>query len=223
MVVLSHKNIKFAQKTAATVLALITFILCGGMTGSAFARPLKLVVLGDSLAAGYRLPRGEGFAGQLQWRLRKDGHNVKVINGSVSGDTTAAGLARLDWSVPKGTKAVIVELGANDALRGVSPAQTRKNLAAILSRLKKRRIHVLLAGMEAPRNMGALYVKQFGQLYGELAHQYKVSLYPFFLKGVALNRPLLQKDGLHPTSQGVTVLVRNIYPYVERLVEKTGY
>jgi len=217
MFVLSHK----VKQSVKMVLVLTTICLGLSMT-PAFARPLKLVVLGDSLSAGYRLPRGEGFPGQLQWRLRKDGVNVEVVNAGVSGDTTAAGLARLAWSVPKGTKAVIVELGANDALRGVAPKQTRKNLEKIIKQLQARKIAILLAGMEAPRNMGAQYVKNFGRIYSELAKKYKVALYPFFLKDVAMQRTLLQKDGLHPTSQGVRVIVRNIYPHVERLLEKAS-
>ncbi len=215
MFVLSHGR----GQSAKTVLVL-TIILLGLALKPAFARSQKLVVLGDSLSAGYRLPRGDGFPEQLQWRLRKDGYDVKVINAGVSGDTTAAGLARLAWSVPKGTKAVIVELGANDALRGVDPAQTRKNLEKIIKRLKARKIRVLLAGMEAPRNMGALYVKEFGKIYGDLARKYRVALYPFFLKEVAMQRRLLQKDGLHPTREGVAVIVRNIFPHVERLIQK---
>ena len=215
MFVLSHN----LTQSTKLVLAITVFYLSLGAP-AAFARPFKLVVLGDSLSAGYKLARGDAFPGQLQWRLNKDGHDVKVINAGVSGDTTAAGLARLAWSVPKGTDGVIVELGANDALRGVAPKQTRKNLDAILKRLKKRRIKVLLAGMEAPRNLGALYVKEFGRIYRDLAAKYKVALYPFFLKDVMMQRSLLQKDGLHPTTKGVSVIVRNIYPQVERLIEK---
>ncbi len=217
MFVLSHK-IKQSAKTAL----LLTIILFTIGLQPAFARPLKLVVLGDSLAAGYKLPRGDSFPGQLQWRLRKDGLDVEVINAGVSGDTTAAGLARLAWSVPQGTNAVIIELGANDALRGVAPKQTRKNLEKIIKQLQARKIVILLAGMQAPRNMGAHYVKNFGRIYGDLAKKYKVALYPFFLKDVAMQRSLLQKDGLHPTSKGVRVIVKNIYPHVERLLEKAG-
>jgi len=215
MFVLSHGR----GQNAKTVLVL-TIILLGFGLQPTLAVPLKLVVLGDSLSAGYRLPRGDGFPEQLQWRLHKDGYEVEVINAGVSGDTTAAGLARLAWSVPKGSKAVIVELGANDALRGVDPAQTHKNLEKIIKWLKARKIRVLLAGMEAPRNMGAPYVKSFGRIYADLARKYKVALYPFFLEGVVMQRRLLQKDGLHPTRQGVSVIVRKIFPYVERLIEK---
>jgi len=185
------------------------------------AGQLKLVVLGDSLSAGYKLPRGSGFPEQLQWRLNKAGYQVSVVNAGVSGDTTAGGLARLSWSVPNGTRAVIVELGANDALRGVDPKQTRKNLDRLIGKLKARNIKVLLAGMEAPRNLGAHYVKSFGKIYTDLAKKHKVRLYPFFLKGVAMQRDLLLKDGLHPNEQGVGVMVENIMPFVERLIAQT--
>ncbi len=184
----------------------------------AFAATVKMVVLGDSLSAGYHLPQGSSFPDQLQWRLNKDGHQVQIANAGVSGDTTAAGLARLDWAVPEGTQAVIVELGANDALRGVDPGQTFKNLDRLIARLKKRKIAVLLAGMEAPRNMGDQYVRAFRKIYTDLARKYKIALYPFFLKGVALKPALLLDDGLHPNERGVTVMVKNILPYVERLL-----
>lgn len=184
------------------------------------AAQIKLVVLGDSLSAGYKLPRGSGFPEQLQWRLNKDGYQVKVSNAGVSGDTTAGGLARLGWSVPKGTDAVIVELGANDALRGVNPKQTYKNLDRLIGKLKARKIKVLLAGMEAPRNLGSRYVKSFGKIYPDLAKKHNVRLYPFFLKGVVLQRSLLLEDGLHPNEQGVAVMVENIMPHVERLISK---
>ena len=184
------------------------------------AGTVKLVVLGDSLSAGYHLPQGSGFPEQLQGRLNKDGHQVSVANAGVSGDTTAGGLARLDWAVPKGTHAVIVELGANDALRGVNPKQTYKNLDKLIARLKKRRIKVLLAGMEAPRNLGTPYVKAFGAIYPKLAKKYHIGLYPFFLKGVAMQKSLLLSDGLHPNEKGVAMIVKNIKPYVERLLQE---
>jgi acyl-CoA thioesterase I len=187
-----------------------------------FAAQIKLVVLGDSLSAGYKLPRGSGFPEQLQVRLNKTGYQIRISNAGVSGDTTAGGLARLGWSVPKGTDAVIVELGANDALRGVNPKQTYKNLDALIGKLKARNIKVLLAGMEAPRNLGSHYVKSFGKIYPDLAKKHNVSLYPFFLKGVALQRSLLLRDGLHPNEQGVAIMVKNIMPHVERLLAKTA-
>ena len=205
------------------IFALALFALLFQSHGSlSFAGTVKLVVLGDSLSAGYRLPQGSGFPEQLQSRLNKDGIKVKVINAGVSGDTTAGGLARLSWSVPKGTHAVIVELGANDALRGVNPQQTYKNLDKLIGKLRKRGIKVLLAGMEAPRNLGAPYVKAFGAIYPDLAKKYSVALYPFFLKDVALQKRLLLSDGLHPNEKGVAVMVKNIKPYVERLVRQAG-
>ena len=183
---------------------------------------VKLVVLGDSLSAGYHLPQGSGFPEQLQGRLNKDGIDVSIANAGVSGDTTAGGLARLDWAVPKGTHAVIVELGANDALRGVNPKQTYKNLDKLIARLKKRGIKVLLAGMEAPRNLGTPYVKAFGAIYPTLAKKYKIRLYPFFLEGVALQSRFLLSDGLHPNEKGVAVMVKNIKPYVVQLLKQAG-
>ncbi len=192
------------------------------LPSSAEARAIKLVVLGDSLSAGYRLPQGAGFPEQLQWRLNKAGRRVSISNAGVSGDTTAGGLARLGWAVPKGTDAVIVELGANDALRGVDPKQTYKNLDRLIGRLKARNIKILLAGMEAPRNLGKTYVRAFGKIYGDLARKHKVLLYPFFLKGVALKRQLLLADGLHPNEKGIAVMVENILPFVERLLARTA-
>lgn len=207
-------NTRTSQKIALVILGLLFL----ASAAPALAGTVKLVVLGDSLSAGYHLPQGSGFPEQLQWRLNKDGHQVSIANAGVSGDTTAGGLARLDWAVPKGTDAVIVELGANDALRGVNPKQTYKNLDKLISRLKKRGIKVLLAGMEAPRNLGTPYVKAFGAIYPKLAKKYHIRLYPFFLKGVAMQKSLLLSDGLHPNEQGVTVMVKNIKPYVERLL-----
>ncbi len=215
MFILSRKSQNLFKFTFAVVLCLGIFAL-----QAASARTKKLVVLGDSLSAGYHLPQGSGFPEQLQWRLNKDGHQITIINAGVSGDTTAGGLARLAWSVPKGTHYVILELGANDALRGVDPKQTYKNLDRLIRRLKARKIKVLLAGMEAPRNLGATYVKAFGNIYPALAKKYKIALYPFFLKGVALRPPLLLSDGLHPNEKGVAVMVRNILPYVEQLLRR---
>ena len=201
----------------ASILALATSIF---FAPTAIADEFKLVVLGDSLSAGYNLPAGAGFPEQLQKKLRQTGYQVKVINAGVSGDTTAGGLARLDWAVGNSTDAVIVELGANDALRGVAPARTRKNLDRLIGKLKAKGVKILLAGMEAPRNLGRPYVKAFGKIYPELARKHAVPLYPFFLQGVALNSPLLLADGLHPNERGVARMVKNILPYVTRLLAK---
>lgn len=179
------------------------------------AAPIRIVALGDSLTAGYMLPARDTFPTQLEAALRKAGLNVTVANAGVSGDTTAQGLARLDWSVPDGVDAVIVELGANDALRGLDPAQARANLDAIVTRLKQRGIAVMLTGMVAPRNLGADYVRSFDSIYPDLARKHDVPLYPFFLEGIAGNPALLIGDQLHPSGAGVAEIVRRILPSVQ--------
>jgi acyl-CoA thioesterase-1 len=176
---------------------------------------VRLVVFGDSLSAGYQLAAEAAFPAQLEAALKAKGHAVSVVNAGVSGDTASAGLERLDWSIPDGTGAVILELGANDALRGIDPAVTRKALAGMLARLKERHIPVLLAGMLAPPNMGRDYADRFNAIFGDLAREYAVPLYPFFLEGVAANQALLLADGMHPSPEGVAVIVRNILPAVE--------
>ncbi|WP_376985049.1 arylesterase [Bosea sp. R86505] len=186
--------------------------------GSAAARTLKLVALGDSLTAGYNLPASAAFPPVLEQALRAKGHAVEIVNAGVSGDTVQGGLDRVDWSVPDGTDGVILELGANDALRGLDPATTRKGLEAIITRLKARGIPVLLAGMYAPRNLGTEYAARFDSIYPELAKAHGLVLYPFFLEGIAGDRVLNQPDLLHPTAEGVRVIVRNILPTVERFL-----
>jgi acyl-CoA thioesterase-1 len=184
----------------------------------------KILAFGDSLTAGYGLPKNEGFPAVLQAALRARGIAATVIDGGVSGDTTAGGRARLEWSLAANPDFVIVELGANDALRGLDPAATEANLDAILTRLKQRGLPVLLAGMLAPPNLGEDYGKRFNGLYPRLAERHKVALYPFFLDGVALQAALNQGDGLHPNARGVAAIVDRITPYVMRLVqgEKRG-
>ncbi len=182
------------------------------------AAPIRIVAFGDSLTAGYRLPPNEAFPVQLAEALKAKGHNVEVANAGVSGDTTAAGLARFDWSVPEGTDAVILELGANDALRGVSPAETRKNLDSILKKLSERKIEVLIAGMKAPKSLGDEYEAQFEPIYSDLANTYGALRYSFFLEGVVLNPKLNLDDGMHPTGEGVGVIVSHIMPSVEQLI-----
>ncbi len=179
------------------------------------AQPIKLVVLGDSLSAGYGLAGPDAFPAKLQKALKIKGINVDMTNAGVSGDTASGGRDRLDWSVPEGTQAVIVELGANDALRGTDPAVTRTALTDILKRLKGRGIAVLLCGMLAPPNYGSEYAARFNAIYPELASSFRVPLYPFFLEGVAADAKLNQADGLHPTPEGVDIIVRNILPTVE--------
>ena len=189
-----------------------------GMISSARAEPLQIVVLGDSLAAGYGLGPGDGFTDKLQAALRARGHDVAVANAGVSGDTSSGGLSRLDWSVPDGTGLVILELGANDMLRGISPDITEKNLDAMLARLQARDIAVLLAGMRAAPNLGPDYQKAFDGLYPRLAEAHGVPFYPFFLDGVAGNAALNQADGMHPNAAGVDLIVERILPAVEKAV-----
>jgi acyl-CoA thioesterase I len=182
---------------------------------AADARPIKIVVLGDSLSAGLGLPASAAFPERLQKSLESKGIAADITNAGVSGDTSSGGRDRLDWSVPEGTQAVILELGANDALRGVDPAVTRSALSDILTRLKARGISVLLCGMVAPPNYGSDYSARFNAIYPDLAKSFGVPLYPFFLEGVAADAKLNQADGMHPTAEGVDVIVRNILPTVQ--------
>jgi acyl-CoA thioesterase-1 len=177
--------------------------------------PIKVVVLGDSLSAGYGLPAGAAFPVKLQKALKGKGIEVDMTNAGVSGDTTSGGLERLDWSVGEGTEAAIVELGANDALRGIDPRIPRAALEQILTRLKARGIKVLLCGMLAPPNFGEPYAKEFNAIYPDLAKALSVPLYPFFLQGVAGDARLNQADGIHPTVEGVDIIVQAILPTVE--------
>jgi acyl-CoA thioesterase-1 len=186
--------------------------------GAAAARPVSLVAFGDSLSAGYQLPADDAFPAQLQAALRAKGLDVTVANAGVSGDTAQAGLDRLDWSVPDGTDAVIVELGANDMLRGLDPATTEATLDTILTRLQARNIKVLFAGMYALRNLGPDYRKAFEGIYPALAKKHDVPLYPFFLDGVAQDPALKLPDGLHPNAKGVATIVERILPAAEALV-----
>ncbi len=204
-------------------LALVTLICIAILAplGQAAARPLTIVVLGDSLTAGYGLDAGVAFPSRLQAALKAKGHaDVTIANAGVSGDTASGGLERLDWSVPQNTDAVIVELGANDALRGVDPKVTKSALDRILSRLAARRVPVLLAGMRAPRNMGPDYVSAFDAIYPELASTHQVVFYPFFLAGVATDSKLNQADGLHPNAAGVDLIVMRMLPSVEKLIRR---
>jgi acyl-CoA thioesterase-1 len=181
-------------------------------------KPIKLVVLGDSLTAGLGLPASAAFPARLQKALKDKGIAVDMINAGVSGDTASGGRDRLDWSVPDGTDAVILELGANDALRGIDPNITRAALTEILRRLQARHVPVLLCGMLAPPNYGADYAARFNAIYPDLAAAFRVPLYPFFLEGVATQARLNQADGLHPTAEGVDMIVKNILPSVEAFV-----
>ncbi|MCF3933969.1 arylesterase [Acuticoccus sp. M5D2P5] len=188
-------------------------------SGAARAEPITIVALGDSLTAGYQLPPGAGFPAQLERALADEGLDVSVLDAGVSGDTTSGGLSRLDWSVGEEADAVIVELGANDALRGIDPSDTRANLTAILDRLDARGLPVLLAGMLAPPNMGEDYGNAFAGIYDELAAR-DVVFYPFFLDGVAADPALNLADGMHPTEEGVGVIVERILPKVRELIAR---
>jgi len=199
------------------LLALVTAGVIAGAAPAA-AEGLRIVALGDSLTAGYGLNEEDGFARQLERALRAKGHEVEILNAGVSGDTTAGGLARLDWTLADKPDAVIVELGANDMLRGLDPAQARANLDQILARLRQENLPVLLAGMYANPGLGRAYGDAFNRIYPDLAEKHGTLLYPFFLEGVAADRALNQGDGLHPTREGVAVIVRNILPSVERLI-----
>jgi len=185
---------------------------------AAAAAPTKIVAFGDSLTAGYGLEPSEAFPVRLAARLQKDGYAVTIENAGVSGDTTSGGLARLDWAIGGRPDLVLLELGANDALRGIDPKLTRANLDAMLVKLAREHIKVLLIGMKAPRNWGPDYDEAFDAIYPDLAEKYGVPLYPFFLDGVALDAKLNQGDGLHPNAAGVAVIVAKIAPVVERLI-----
>jgi acyl-CoA thioesterase-1 len=184
------------------------------------AGALKIVALGDSLTAGYGLPAQAAFPARLAAALKAKGDAVAVVNAGVSGDSASDGLDRLDWSVPKGTEAVILELGANDALRGIEPKVTKAALDKILNKLAARHIPVLLAGMRAPRNMGADYVREFDRIYPALASTHAVVFYPFYLAGVATDPTLNQGDGMHPNPAGVDMIVKRILPSVEELIAR---
>jgi acyl-CoA thioesterase I len=198
------------------IMGLMTAEMAFAQTSAAGqARPIKMVVLGDSLSAGLGLSGSAAFPERLQKSLETKGIKVDMINAGVSGDTASGGRDRLEWSVPDGTDAVILELGANDALRGTDPHVTRSALTDILTRLKARKIAVLLCGMLAPPNYGSDYAARFNAIYPDLAKSFGVPLYPFFLAGVAADATLNQPDGLHPTAEGVDVIVKNILPMVE--------
>ncbi|MEZ0169024.1 arylesterase [Microvirga sp. TS319] len=183
-------------------------------------RTLHLVALGDSLTAGFGLPQEAAFPVVLERALKAKGYNVEIANAGVSGDTSSGGVDRLDWSVPDGTDGVILELGANDMLRGLNPAVTRKNIETIVERLKARNIPVMLAGMYASRNLGAAYTEKFDTLYSDIAKKHDLVLYPFFLDGVAGKLSLNQSDGMHPTAKGVEIIVERILPSVESFLAR---
>lgn len=203
---------------AHIIVLILAFLTTGQALAQAPGKPVKMVAFGDSLTAGLGLPANQAFPVRLQKALESKGIKIDIINAGVSGDTASGGRDRLDWSIPEGTEAVILELGANDAMRGTDPKVTRAALADILTRLKARKIAVLLCGMLAPPNYGADYAARFNAIYPELARQFDVPLYPFFLDGVAAETKLNQGDGIHPTAEGVDRIVKGILPAVEALL-----
>lgn len=204
---------------AVLMLALMTVANPGWADAT---KPIKLVVLGDSLSAGLGLPAQDAFPTKLQKALQAKGIAVDMTNAGVSGDTSSGGRDRLDWSVPEGTEGVVLELGANDAMRGIDPDLTRAALTDIVRRLKARKIAVMLCGMLAPPNFGADYGARFNSIYPDLAKQFDVPLYPFFLDGVAADAKLNQADGIHPTAEGVNIIVNNMLPTAEAFLRTIG-
>jgi acyl-CoA thioesterase-1 len=218
-VTLTRKVNAFAAPAVAIVLTIMAVL---SPPARAAAAPVRILVLGDSLSAGYGLPAAESFPARLEAALRARGHEVTVINAGVSGDTTAGGRSRIAWSLgaTPPPDAAIVALGSNDALRGLEPAETRTNLDAILSKLKSAGLPVLLAGMKAPRNFGPDYVREFEAVFPALAERYDALFYPFILEGVALDPAMNQADGIHPNPKGVARMVDGILPLTEKLVAR---
>ena len=193
-----------------------------GTAATAQERTLQLVGLGDSLMAGYQLPPTDSYTVQLEAALKAKGVSVAIANAGVSGDTSSGGLARAEWSVPDGTDGVILELGANDALRGIAPEQTEKNLDSIISGFQKRNIAVLLVGIMAPPNMGDDYARRFNPIFPKLAEKYNLPLYPFFLDGVVRDDKLKLEDKMHPNTEGVAMMVEKSLPAVESFIKTIG-
>jgi acyl-CoA thioesterase I len=212
------REVEILTRLARFAIAAAAFGLALATGAAAEQRPVKIVAFGDSLTAGYGLPAADAFPVKLARALEAKGTHVQIVNAGVSGDTTTGGLARLEWSLPSDADAVILELGANDALRGIDPEVTKKALTAILSRLKQQGVAVLLCGMYAPPNMGKDFGSAYRQMYPELARTYDAILYPFFLDGVAGLAELNQPDGIHPTAKGVDLIVERILPKVEELI-----
>ena len=204
----------------AALMLFAAALVCALMARPAQAKDEKMTIVafGDSLTAGLGLPDNASFPAQLETALKAQGKDVSVVNAGVSGDTTSAALQRLDWAVPQDASVVIVELGGNDALQGIPPEGTKANLAKIIEAVQAKGLPVLLAGMEAPRNMGTDYVDAFRAIYAELAAKYNVVFYPFFLDGVALDDSLMQSDGIHPNAKGVAKIVEQIMPKVDELL-----
>lgn len=211
------------MKSVAIAAVLVMGLLFSPLDrAAAEPEPPVVVVLGDSLTAGFGLPQDQAFPAQLEAALKTRGIAATVVNAGVSGDTAAAGLARLDWALPDNARAVIIELGANDALQGLPPEGTKAALQSIIEKIKAKGLPILLAGMEAPRNLGKDYVDAFRALYADLAARYNLILYPFFLESAALNDDLMQRDGLHPNARGVAAIVEDILPKVEELLARVS-
>ncbi|MBM3527746.1 MAG: arylesterase [Alphaproteobacteria bacterium] len=208
------------QRLAAAALVLCFAAFPGVFAAAAADKPVRIVALGDSLTAGYQLPAADAFPARLAQALRAKGLAVEIANAGVSGDTSTGGLSRLDWSVPDGTDAVILELGANDVLRGIEPKVTQAALDETIGKLKARGIEVLLCGMLSPPNMGPDYARAFNAIFPALAAKHGVAFYPFFLEGVAANAKLNLADGMHPNAAGVDEIVRRMLPEVEKLVAR---
>ncbi|MDB5558170.1 MAG: arylesterase [Enterovirga sp.] len=208
------------QVLRAALVAVASPLVSGGFASAAPGGVVKLVALGDSLTAGYNLPQNAAFPSVLEAALKARGHKVEIANAGVSGDTATGGLERVDWSVPDGTDGVILELGANDMLRGTDPDVTRRALDTIIARLTERKIPVMLAGMYAARNLGPDYIRRFDAIYPELAQKHGLVLYPFFLDGVAGEAKLTLPDGLHPSAEGVKLIVERILPAVETFLAR---
>lgn len=215
------RGVNNASRLFCCVFAILALILTGiNGIAAAEAKTIRLLALGTSLTQGYNVPPGKDYCAVLQASLRAKGYDVEIVNAGVSGDTTDGGLARLEWLLEDPMDGVILELGSNDALRAFDPAIPEKNLNTILSILGTRNIPVLFAGMKSPRNMGPEYIARFDALYPELATKYRVLFYPFFLEGVAAQPKLNQADGMHPNEKGSLVIVKNILPYVEKLIAR---
>ncbi|MEQ8247022.1 MAG: arylesterase [Alphaproteobacteria bacterium] len=214
---IEYRSIRRLFNRLGAVLAVTLVLVLGGGL-AAKAGQTVITVLGDSLVAGFGLSSDQAFPARLEAALRAEGADVRVINAGVSGDTSAGGLARLDWLLGDNPDIVVVELGSNDSLRGLEPAATFANLDGIVTRLRDRNITVMIAGMMAPRNLGREYVAEFDAIYPRLAEKHDVMLYPFFLDGVALNPSLNQNDLIHPNEEGVEIIVRRILPAVRDLI-----
>jgi acyl-CoA thioesterase I len=208
------------MKRVAALFLMLTLVLAPLHRIAASPGTPVIVALGDSLTAGLGLPQDQAFPAQLEAALKARGTEARVINAGVSGDTASAGLARLDWALPDDASTVIIELGGNDALQGIPPEGTKAALEKIIERIQARGLPILLAGMEAPPNMGKDYAEAFRALYADLAQRYNVIFYPFFLEGAALNDDLMQADGIHPNAKGVAVIVERMLPKVEELVAR---